>query len=178
MNDYEKLLLNYEDKNKLVQLMFTQYQNLIYKKANAYSRWFQGKLDRDDFVSDIYLKLYYYAEYIKLEKIKEPAKFSFHIFVTNAINDVLTVTVKKYKKEAYSIDALEDSPFEAPSEHIVTRMDISTFRSTLTPLQLKCLELREEGKTCTEIQKELKLSYWIVSTQFKKMRVKYSQIIA
>lgn len=87
MTDDFKALCDLRDQS-LVLWVFSKYKNLILKKAYFYSRVSKGQIDVDDFVSDVYLNLTYYLNFINIDKVKEDS-FMFYVYVTYAVSKTL-----------------------------------------------------------------------------------------
>ena len=71
MKDYD-VLASGKDLSELVYVVFEQYKPLILKKASLYQRCSGGRIQKEDFVSDVYEALYYFLSTIKNDKIKLP----------------------------------------------------------------------------------------------------------
>lgn len=170
--DYEFYSQNIGKTEVIVQQMFSSYKGLIYKRAINYTKNFNGKFDVEDFVSDVYLKLFYYANWFNPTKLK-PETFMFHLHVNNAINDVLTKLVKTYSKESYSLDEDERGNSSSIEEDATNDICYEAFLSKLTPLQAEIFLLKKEGKTTVAIQEILNISYFITSENLKKMKAIY-----
>ena len=173
--DYQLLVQNAENQAALVTVMFETYKNFIYKKAIVNSRGFHGKVDVEDYVSDVYLKLFYYANYIKLDKVK-PDSFMFYIHVNNACCDILTRYIKVYNNEASSLNDEDTQEIAYTNDHKTYELNYKTFYAYLTPLQQKIFQLKQQGKTTVALQKELHLSYFLVTKNLQAMKKLYDSI--
>lgn len=172
--DYQLLLANKQDQSKLVQIMYDKYKNFIYKKAINNTYYLRSKMDVEDYVSEVYIKLYWYANYINVDKVKE--SFSFYIYVNNACCDVLTASIKKYRNETCSIDDENKQNSFSCTENALFHLNEQAFYSQLTPFQRKVLMLKQAGKTTVDIQKKLDVSYFLVSKALSQMKEIYNSI--
>ena len=86
--DYEIFKKHKKNLPELVTAAFTLYENFIYSKAIYYSKVSYSRIDSDDFVSDVYVELFYFLGRIKISKIKDKEKFSFYIYMQYAVSRV------------------------------------------------------------------------------------------
>ncbi len=159
--DFEFLEKNYENKQALVTYMFDHYKRLIYKKGILFTRSLRNKVEVDDFVGDVYEKLFFYANYIKLEKV-DSEKFMFYIYVHYACCDVYASYIRK-NKHTVSLDDENNFIQPAVTQNESFVLQKQEFFNQLTSLQKRILSLREENRTIVEIQKRLNLSYFLVT---------------
>lgn len=173
----EKALLDsVSDLNQLTLLVFNQYEGLIKKKAQFYSRVSKNKIEIDDFMSEVYLNLRTFIQYIKKDKVKS-STFSFYIYVKYAIIRTWKKFMKTISQESYSLDETDQdgNPLrQLPCTKynfnpLELNMDI--FLKSLTHRQRKILELVNQGYIYKDIQKKLKTSYGIIPIEVRKIRI-------
>lgn len=175
--DFEFLEKNYENKQALVTYMFDHYKRLIYKKGIVFTRSLRNKVEVDDFVSDVYEKLFFYANYIKLEKV-DSEKFMFYIYVHHACCDIYTKLIKSLESEScLSLDDEDSSLSATYNDSIAFNLQYKEFMKQLTATQRQVLNLRLEGKTIVDIQKILNLSYYLVSKELNAIKLVFASTI-
>lgn len=173
--DFQILVETKVNPATLVTAMYEKYKNYIYKKGIAYSSSFKSKFEVEDYVSDVYLKLYWYANYINLEKADEN-RFSFFIYVRNACCDTLASYVKRYRGEAFSLDDETKTNNFSCCDDPIYQLNFQKFLSRLTPYQQQIYQLKDEGRTTVQIQKDLNTTYFLVSKALKQMKELYTEI--
>lgn len=175
--DFEFLEKNYKNKQALVTHMFDRYKGLVYKKGILFTQSLRNKVEVDDFVSDVYEKLFFYANYIKLEKV-DPEKFMFYIYVHYACCDIYTRLIKLFKSEtSVSLNDENLNLVATYTDSIAFNLQYQEFINQLTPAQKEILQLRLEGKTIVDIQKTLNLSYFLVSKELNAIKLVFEYTI-
>lgn len=163
---------------KKVNFVFEKYKPLIYKKASLYSRCSKGRIDRDDFVSDVYEKLYYFVSKIDKSKIKDIEKFSYYTSVRYAIFSVYKKERKIIDNEIFIPEDEEGQPliqFESKCGISELAPDISKFDNSLSRRQKIIKKELMKGKKLLDISKSINMSYGIVHLDIYKMRLKYKE---
>jgi len=149
--DYKIYEKNKDCKENLVFAIYMVYKPLIEKKARRYYYASSGRIEEGDFKSEVFLKLYYFIEYIKLEKIS-PNNFMFYIYVKYAISAVLKTFKKIHDTELLLLSTEEgENQFASPENESLFRVDLDKFYSRLTPRQKEVLKQKQLGKTTEEI---------------------------
>jgi RNA polymerase sigma factor (sigma-70 family) len=149
--DYEIYLSNRDCKEKLVFAIYSIYKPLIEKLSRRYYYNSGGRIEADDFQSEVYLKLYYFVNYIKSEKIN-PDTFMFYIYVMYAISSVLKSYKKVHNSELLLLSTEEgENQFASPENESLLRVDLDKFYSRLTSRQKEVLKQKQLGKTTEEI---------------------------
>jgi hypothetical protein len=157
--DYEIYEKNIGCKEKLVFAIYIAYKPLIEKLSKRYAFNSGGRIEAEDFQSEVYLRLYYYANYIKKEKIN-PDTFMFYAYVKYAIFSVLGRNKKININELLLIDNEEaQNLYAAPEQFTPFSMDLNKFYSKLTKRQLKVIKDRQHGIHENETRKILKISH-------------------
>ncbi len=157
--DYEIYEKNIGCKEKLVFEIYTAYKPLIEKLSKRYSFNSGGRIEAEDFQSEVYLRLYYYVNYIKKEKIN-PETFMFYIYVKYAISSVLEKNKTVNNNELLLIDNEEaQNLYFAPEIFTPFSLDLNKFYSKLTKRQLKVIKYRQRGIHENETRKILKISH-------------------
>jgi DNA-directed RNA polymerase specialized sigma24 family protein len=160
MTDLE--ILNENDLSKKVYMVFEKYKPLIMKKAYLYERCSKGRIQKEDFMSDVYEKLYYFVGKIEINKVKNLNKFSYYKSVYFAILRVYYKTRKIFDCEhLFDFDEDGNETVQLVSKFGFSEMapDISKFMDRLTDRQKYVVQKRMEGRTFLEIRKELNLSH-------------------
>lgn len=142
--------------------VFEKYKPLIMKKASLYERCSKGRIQKEDFISDVYEVLYYFVGRIDIEKVKDLSKFSYYKSVHFAILRVFYKTKKVFDCEhLFDLDEDGNEKTQLVSKLGFSEMapDISKFMDRLTDRQKYVVRKRMEGRTFLEIRKELNLSH-------------------
>ncbi len=169
--DYQIYQANKGNISDLVYQMYTQYKGLIDRSAKRYSFHSGGRIEKEDFISNTYERLYYFAKFIKEDKIN-PETFMFHLYVKNAMSSVLKKSKKVNTKELLLIDAEgAENLYQAPdtTESIYT-LNKPSFYAALSTRQKFILSKVQGGAIYNDIQKDLNCSYGIIPIEIRKMR--------
>lgn len=145
--------------------VFTKYKPLIMKKASLYERCSKGRIQKEDFISDVYEALYYFVGRIDIEKVKDLSKFSYYKSVHFAILRVFYKTKKVFDYEhLFDLDEDGNEKTQLVSKFGVSELapDISKFMKRLSERQKFVLNKRMKGKTFQEIRTVLKCSHGTV----------------
>ena len=133
---------------KLILWVFTKYKNLIRKKAYLYSRVARGRIDVDDFMSDVYLNLVYYIKFIDIAKTNSE-KFMFYIYVTYAISR----TLKQYKEDCVCVSIeqndLDNYLVASEEQFCFCECNLDQFYKCLSKRQVEVLRLRQNRPNIT-----------------------------
>jgi len=133
---------------KLILWVFTKYKNLIRKKASLYSRVSRGRIDADDFMSDVYLNLVYYIKFIDIAKTNSE-KFMFYIYVTYAISR----TLKQYREDCVCVSIEQndlDNYLTTSEEQLcLCEYNLDQFYKCLSKRQVEVLRLRQNRPNIT-----------------------------
>ncbi len=163
MNDNE--ILELENLNQKVFMVFEKYKPLIIKKAYIYCRCSKNRMCVEDFISDVYEILYYFVGRIEKSKVKNLENFSYYRSVQYAILRIYKKIRKLVKNEKLiNIDDDNKPEFQFVAKEKVEDPlpDVNTFMKLLTVRQRRILNYKMEGKTLNEIRTKLKCSYGTV----------------
>lgn len=162
-DDYIIYRANKNAINKMVFAVYKKYQPLIQSKAKKYEFNSGGRIDQEDFASDVYVRLHYFLSYIKEEKI-DPNTFMFYSYVKYAISSVFHKSKKVSSTEFLLInDETHQNYYEAPEFNSILSLNVEPFMNSLTSRQRKVLNYVRKGETYTSIQKKLKCSYGTIA---------------
>ena len=159
-----KILQNGSISEKVYNV-FEKYKPLIMKKACLYERCSRGRIDKDDFISDVYEKLYYFVGRLKIEKVKDLNRFSYYKSVHFAILRVYYKARNVFDCEKlFDLDEDGNEKIQLVSKNIVseTAPDISKFMNDLSERQRFVIRERMNGKTFQEIRTVLNCSHGTV----------------
>lgn len=166
--EYENLLLSQNDIPKMALYVYNKYFPMISKKILFYKKM-NPKLNIDDFLSETYIEILHYINYIDIKKVN-PATFSFWLYVNRAIYRVFYNNTHDKNNKNLSLNILledtdkEMNNFEPAYEEnsyieIEYSLVLAEFNSALTKRQKKILMLRRKGYTIHQIKDILQVSY-------------------
>lgn len=178
---YEKFKDNF---SKLSFEYYNKYMNLINKKAKIYERNSRGKIQSEDFCSDVYIELHNMVRSLKEYKM-QPDKFMFYAYIKYAISKVYNKNMKIVKREVNFendpyLDIKSEENYKTPTSfvfgHLESKMCCSDnvdeilndiikpqFMAKLTDRQKFIFKNLQNGKTYNDIRHELKCSHGTVA---------------
>jgi hypothetical protein len=176
IEDYETLE-KIGDLAQLVTVVWTKYRPYIYKRAIQCEYVSKGRILREDFASDVYLKLFYFLGRIDIQKIKEKESFSFFIFVSQAATRVLDNSIKKDRKESVCLNCekYENSVEYRDEENLF--FNLEEYLSQLTERQRTIVNDRMNRIHEKETLKKLKISHGTYCAEIIKSRNKLKEIV-
>lgn len=165
-----------EDLNQLTLEVFNLYRGLILKKALFYSRVSRNRIEKEDFMSEVFLNLHKLLSYLKKDKIKSE-NFSFYLSVRYAIIRTWKKQMRVINQETISLDETDEegNPIrQIPcTKYCFNPLELNKkpFLNQLSPRQRKILELKNQGLVYKDIQKKLGTSYGIIPIEIRKIRL-------
>lgn len=145
--------------------VYKQWYPYIMKKACLFAtmaKYANNHLgDKEDFASEVYIQLHKQLSYCNMDKVVDKSKFSYFIYVKQAV----LKTVHVFRKNEIKSISIHDKNVQEPSYndhidddavHSVTTID---FYKKLTPRQTTIIKMRQNGKTISSIAKHMNLSY-------------------
>ena len=151
------------------------------KKASLYERCSKGRIQNEDFVSDVYEVLYYFVGRMDIEKVKDLSKFSYYKSVQFAILRTLKKNRKILDKEClfqYDEDGNEKTQLVSKLGFSELAPDISKFMDRLTDRQKYILERKMKGETHLQIRTKLKLSHGMITHEMVKVKNIYNEFFS
>lgn len=161
--------------------VFNKYKPLIMKKASLYERCSKGRIQKEDFMSDVYEVLYYFVGRVVLEKVKDVNKFSYYMSVQYAILRILKKNRKVLNNERlFELDEDGNEKTQLVSKFSVSELapDISKFMDRLTDRQKYILKRKMNGDTHLQIRTSLKMSHGIITHEMVKIKKIYEEFFS
>lgn len=167
--DYQLFSSRKNDLSLMVTEVYELYKPYIMKKAYFYERCSKGQILAEDFMSDVYVKLFEFLGRITDEKIKDIEKFSFFVWVHYTSTRVFDKHMKLLKVESCCLD---DNENQYCSNYRVseTLCDINKFFDQLTERQRKIVEDKKNGIHETKTLKKLKISHGTYCSEIIKAK--------
>lgn len=176
--DYELFLRNKNNLSEMVTNVFNLYKPYILKKAFFYERCSKGQILAEDFVSDVYEKLFEFLGRITLEKIKDSEKFSFFIWVHYTSTRVFDKHMKLLKVESCCLDdEKNENQFCSIYGVSETSCDINKFFDKLSERQRKIVEDKKNGIHETKTLQRLKISHGTYCSEIIKAKKLFAAYI-
>jgi len=161
--------------------VFEKYKPLIMKKASLYEKCSNYRIQKEDFVSEVYEILYYFVGRVALEKVKDINKFSYYKSVQFAILRALKKNRKILNNEClFELDEDGNEKTQLVSKFSVSELapDISKFMNRLTDRQKYILERKMNGDTHLQIRTSLKMSHGIITHEMCKVKKIYEEFFS
>lgn len=161
--------------------VFEKYKPLIMKKASLYERCSKGRIQKEDFISDVYEVLYYFVGRMDIKKVKNVSNFSYYKSVQFAILRTLKKNRKIFDKEClfqYDEDGNETTQLVSKLGFSELAPDISKFMDRLTDRQKYILERKMKGETHLQIRTKLKLSHGMITHEMVKVKNIYNEFFS
>ena len=158
--------------------VFNKYKPLIMKKASLYERCSKGRIQKEDFTSDVYEKLYYFVGRLEINKVKDLTKFSYYKSVYFAILRVYYKTRKIFDYERrFDVDEDGNEKTQLVSKFSVSELapDISKFMDRLTDRQKYVLDRKMKGETHTQIREKLSVSHGTIVHELIRIKKVYNE---
>jgi len=161
--------------------VFTKYKPLIIKKACLYEKCSKGRIQKEDFVSDVYEALYYFVECITINKVKDISKFSYYKSVQFAISRIYWKQKKLLDCEClFEFDEDGNEKMQLISKLGFSEMapDISKFINRLTERQKIIFDKKMKGETYAQIRKTIKVSHGTVVHEIIRIKKVYEEFFS
>ena len=161
--------------------VYQNYKPLIMKKASLYEKCSKGRIQREDFISDVYEVLYYFVGRITIDKVKDLSKFSYYKSVHFAISRIYWKQKKIFDCECrFDVDEDGNETTQLISKLGFSEMapDISKFMDRLTDRQKYVLDRKMKGETHTQIREKLNVSHGTIVHELIRIKKVYNEFFS
>lgn len=179
MTDLE-ILQNGTTSEKIYNV-FEKYKPLIMKKASLYERCSKGRIQKEDFISDVYEALYYFVGRITIDKVKDLSKFSYYKSVHFAISRIYWKQKKVFDCEhLFDLDKDGNETTQLVSKLGFSEMapDISKFMDRLTDRQKIVLDKKMKGETYSQIREVINVSHGTIVHEMIRIKKVYDEFFS
>jgi len=169
--DYELFLKDEKNLSKMVTDVYNLYKPYITKKAFFYERCSKGQILAEDFMSDVYVKLFEFLGRITKERIKDENKFSFFVWVHFASTRVFDKHMKLLKVESCCLDdEKNENQFCSNYKVSETLCEINKFFEKLSERQRIIVEDKKNGIHEIKTLKKLRISHGTYCSEIIKAK--------